>query len=360
MAANYYDSALLAYQGRVMPAYNEAELRELNTEVLAVGLANQKYLMVDIDSIKESTIRPVYGYQFVRKASTNGTAMTAFNTGIQGASAQVPLTWVAFTEEFFTFGTTGYDNVQSFDAIFENEMSQAQRNIRERLRIYLTTNLYTQRTQYNPGGIKNGTWNSSTDAWEISDATKPFANMASIMRQNKYGYSNFDMFCDSALFSLYQYSSNQTANNAQNLSYQFSKTAVAPGAGGYFDNVWEDIILGNEVAIEAAYTTGTALVMPKNSFAFIPWMPKIYREGGGDFESYSGGYGVVGDDKFPEMEYMVHGWKTQIDASATGTNQHGYSQDTVLQWQIGVYVAFQTSVLSNSGESPIYQFALTA
>jgi hypothetical protein len=352
-AANYYDSVLLAFQGRVMPAYNEAELRELNTEVLAVGLQNQKYINADVDAVKESTLRPVYAYQFVRKPSTNGTAMTAFNSGIQGATQQVPLTWVAFTEEFFTYGTTGYDNVESFDLIFNNEMEQAQRNIRERLRIYLTNNLYTNRTAYNPGGIKNANFNASTNAWEIATAPTVFADMASVMRQNKYGYSKFDMFCDSTLFVNYQYTNNQTANNAQNLAYQFAKTPIAPAAG-YFDNVWEDIILGNEVAIEPAYTTGTALVMPKNSFAFIPWMPKIYREGGGDFESYSGGYGVVGDSMFPDMEYMVHGWKTQVDASAS----HGYTQDTILQWQIGIYVAFQTAVISNAGETPIYQFAL--
>lgn len=359
MAANYYDSVLLGYQSAVMPEYNEAELREINTEVLAVGLQNQKYLMdvSQIESIKESTLRPVYGYQFVRKASTNGTAMTAFNTGTQGATAQVPLTWVAFTEEFFTYKTTGYDNVEQFEAIFRNEMSQAQRNIRERLRVYIMNNLYTNRTAYDPGAgvVKNATFNSGTNAWEISDSTKFFANMASVMRQRYYGYSNYDMFCDSVLYPQYQYTIAQGVNNAANLAYQFAKSPVVPGTGGYFNNVWEDIMLGNQVAIPAAYTKGTAIVMPKNSFAFIPWMPKIYRSGGGDFESYSGGYGVIGDDMFPDMEYMVHGWATQADTSAN----NGYTQDTVMQWQVGIYVAFQKAVINTpSTDSPIFNFAL--
>jgi hypothetical protein len=356
MAANYYDSALVKYQGKVLPQYNEAELRELNTETLAVGLQNQKYINVDVDSIKESTIRPVSGYQFVRKPSTNGTAMTAFNTGIQSASAEVPLNWVCFTEEFFTYGVTGFDNVEKYTDIYYNELSQAQRNLRERLRVYIMQNLYASRSSYNAGGIKNATFNASNSCWELSNATRPFGDIASVMRQNKYGYSGYDMFCDSALYPLYQYQIAQGVGNAVNTSYQFNKTSVAPGMGGMFNNVWEDITLGNEVPIEAAYTNGTAIVMPKYSFAFIPWMPKIYRDGGGDFESYSGGYGVVGDSMFPNMEYMVHGWKTQQDTSAN----HGYTQDTVLQWQIGIYVAFQKAVMSNAGESPIYQFALTA
>ena len=353
-AANYYDSALFGFQGRVNPDYNKAELRELDTEVLTVGLENQKYLMgVDeISRIKESTVRPVYGYQYVRKPSTNGTAMTAFNTGIQGASAQVPLTWIAFTEEFYTYGTTGFDNVMNPFELFDNEMQQAQRNLRERLRISLTNNLFTNRTTYYAGNIKNATWDSANDAYTISDSNKVWANMASVMRQNKYGYSKYDVFADSALYSNFEYSIAQGTMNATNLAYQFAKTAVEPGAGGRMNNIWEDIILSNEVATQ--YSTGTALVLPQNAFAYIPWMPKKYLDGKGDFESYAGGDGIVSDSVIPGLEYMVHGWKTQSDTSAN----HGFTQDYVIQWQIGIYVCFQTAVLSNAGETPIYQFAL--
>lgn len=353
---NYYDSALFGYQGRVNPGYNKAELRELDTEVLTVGLANQQYLMdvKEIESIKESTLRPVYGYQFVRKPSTNGTAMTAFNTGIQGASVQVPLTWIAFTEEFFTYQTTGYDNIMQFNEIFDNEMSQAQRNLRERLRIALTNNLYTNRTGYNPGGIKLGNWNAATTAYEIGDPTKVWADMSSIMRQNKYGYSKYDVFADSTLYSNFEYSIAQGTMNATNLAYQFAKEAVKPGAGGRMNNIWEDIILGNEVLIENAYTNGTAIVLPQQAFAYIPWMPKIYKDGGGNYEDYAGGYSMVADDTIPGLDYMAHGWTTQADTSAN----HGYTQDKVIQWQIGIYVAFQVAVLSNANETPIYQFAL--
>lgn len=357
MAANYYDSVLLGYQSAVMPAYNEAELREINTEVLAVGLQNQKYLMdvTQIESIKESTLRPVYGYQFVRKPSTNGTAMTAFNTGIQGASAQVPLTWVAFTEEFFTYKTTGYDNVMQFEAIFQNEMAQAQRNIRERLRQYIITNLFSNRTQYDPGNINNATWDGANNTYTLGTSTTMWANIASVMRQRYYGYSNYDMFVSSSLYPTYQYTIAQGVNNATNQQYQFNRTPVVPGVGGYFNNVWEDIMLGNtDIGVETPYSN-YALVMPKNSFAFIPWMPKIYREGGGDFESYTGGYGVVGDDMFPDMQYMVHGWATQQDTSAN----NGYTQDVVMQWQIGIYVAFQTAVIETpANDSPIFGFAM--
>jgi hypothetical protein len=357
-ATNYYDSTLFGYQGRVNPDYNKAELRELETEVLTVGLENQKYLMgVDeISRIKESTYRPVYGYQFVRKPSTNGTAMVAFNTGIQGASAQVPLTWIAFTEEFFTYTTTGFDNVLDHQMIWDNEMSQAQRNIRERLRISLTNNLFTNRTGYNPGGISNATWNATTTAWEISSPTQIWSDISSVMRQNKYGYSKYDVFASPQLYTNFQYSAAQGAMNATNLAYQFAKGAVAPGAGGRMDNIWEDIILGNEVPVQGAYTNGVAIVLPQNSFAYIPWMPKIYSDGSGNFEDYAGGYGIVSDDSIAGLEYMVHGWRTQIDASAT----HGFTQDSVIQWQIGVYVCFQTAVLSQATETPIYQFALTA
>ncbi len=362
-ALNYYDSELLAYQAAVNPDYNKAELRELETMVLNVGLQNQEFLMdtPNLTKVKESVNRPVYGYVKQRKASTNGTAMTAFNTGIGGTSAQQTLTWVAFTEEFYFNETTGYDNVFGKPSLFQNEMQQAQRNLRERLRIWLTQQLYAARTNYTPGGIAMATLNTTNAAWEISGnaAQTPWSAMTSVMRQNKYGYSKYDVFGDPLLFaSSYEFQQAQATMNAQNLAYQFDKSSIPPNQGGYFNNIWEDIILGNsaEVPYTGGYASGAALCLPAQSFAFIPWMPQIYLDGSGNYEDYAGGYGTVMDDSIPGMQYMVHGWRTQADTTAA--SGHGYTQDSVTQWQVGFYIAYVTQYLSNANETPIYFFAL--
>lgn len=363
MALNYYDSALLAYQSPVTDDFNKAELRELETQVLNVGLENQSYLMnaKNISAIKESVNRPVYGYVKQRKPTTNGSAMTAFHTGIGGTSAQQTLTWIAFTEEFYFNETTGMDNAFDKYELFHNEMAQAQRNLRERLRVWLTSQIYTNRTGYTPGNISMSSLNTTTNTWEIGGnaAATPWSAMTSTLRQNKYGYSKYDIFADSLMYaSSYEFQIAQGVNNATNTAYQLDKKPVAPQGGGYINNVWEDIILGNpdEVPYSGTYDKGAAIAMPANSFAFIPWMPKIYMDGSGNFEDYAGGYGIVQDDSIPGMEYMVHGWRTQADTTAG--SGHGYTQDSVTQWQVGFYIAYITQYLSNANETPIYFFGL--
>jgi hypothetical protein len=362
--SNYYDSALNGFQSRVSEKYNEAELRELDNGVLSVGLKNTDYIMdaKNVSKVKESVNRPVNTYVKMRKASTNGTGMTAFNTGIGGTSATQVITWVPFTEEFYFNETTGMDNVYDKYELFDNEMSQAQRNIRERVRVWLTNNIYTNRTGYNPGGINNASFNAATNAWEISGAQlqNPWSAMSSVMRQNKYGYSKYDIMADSILYpNSFEFQQAQATQNATNLAYQFDKKSVPPQGGGYIGNVWEDIILGNasEVPYVApGYTNGAAIVMPSNSFGFIPWMPKLYTDGSGNFEDYAGGYGIVQDMTNAGLEYMVHGWRTQADTTAA--SGHGFTQDSVTQWQVGIYLAYVTTYLSNANETPNYFFAL--
>lgn len=362
--SNYYDAALLGHQSRVNPDYNKAELRELETQVLEVGLANQDFLVDQkmLSKFKESVNRPVYGYVKNRKASTGGTAMTAFHTGIGGTASQQAITWIAFTEEFFFNETTGMDNVFDEYELFDNEMLQAKRNLRERLRIWLTSNIYTNRT--GAGTITSAamsTLNTTTNTWEISGnaATTPWAAMTSTMRQNKYGYSKYDVFADSLMYSAsYEFQNAQTADNATHLAYQFDKKGIMPQKGGYLNNIWEDIILGaaGEVPYTGGYTNGAALVMPEKAFAFLPWMPKLYEDGGGNMDDYAGGYGTIDDEVIPGMTYMVHGWRTQADTTAA--SGHGYTQDSVLQFQVGFYIAYMTQFISNANETPIYFFGI--
>lgn len=362
MAANFYDSALLGFQGRVKSGLNANELREKDTAVLSYALDNQQYFetIMNVNEIKQSVQRPVYGYYFNRNASTNGSAMTDFPTGSQGSSAQQALSFVTFTEEFQTFNVTGMDNVFDFAAIFDNQAKQAMRNIRTRVREWLTSNLYTNRTATLPYGVSsilNATFNASTDAYEIS-SPQPYSAMTSVMRQAGYGSSTYDALLDPILYPQYQYTYAQGNMNAANLNYQFDAKAIQPAAGGYFDNVWEDLNLNTAVAVTGGYNLGSALVMPKNSFCFVPWMPELYYSptSSKSFDQYVGGYGTIGDDMYANMEYQIFGWNNQSDTSGS----YGYGQSQTQNWQIGFTAAFVTSYLSNSNETPIYFFALTA
>ncbi len=183
------------------------------------------------------------------------------------------------------------------------------------------------------------------------------------MQQNSYGDSYYDIFMDATMYQNYRFSNAQGVGNATNLAWQFAKMPTAPGAG-YIDNIWQDLNLGTTVATQAGYTNGTCLVMPRSQpFAFVQWMPALYYDSNVNknklnsmdaFSSYTGGYGTIGDDKLAKLNYMLFGWNTQSDTSAT----NGLAQSQTQQWQIGVNIAMITAYISNAGETVIYQFAL--
>lgn len=362
--ANYADSALLGFQGRVRSGLAQAEVRELDTMVLQYALNNQQFFenVVNVNEIKKSVQRPVYGYQFNRITTANGSGMTTQPTGTLGSSVQIPLTFVTFTQNFATYNVSGLDNVFQFGEIFDNQAKQAMRQIRTGIREWMTNNLYTNRTTVLPSVntpvLPGATFNTSTDAWELggASANQPYSAMTSIMRQAGYGSTMFDALFDPTLYYQYEYSAAQGVGNATNLAYQFAKKPTAPGAG-YFDNIWEDLNLGTNVEIQSAYTNGTALVMPKNAFSFVPWMPANYYAPGfsKSFDQYVGGYGTIGDDVYDGLEYQIFGWNNQSDTSGS----YGYAQSQTQNWQIGFTAAFITAQLSNAGETPIYQFAIT-
>lgn len=362
--ANYANSALLGFQGRVRSGLAAAEVRELDTMVLQYALNNQQFFetVMDVNTIKKSVQRPVYGYQLNRITTANGSGMTTFPSGTLGSSVQIPLTFVTFTQNFATYNVSGLDNVFQFGEIFDNQAKQAMRQIRTGIREWLTNNLYTNRTTVLPSvntpALPNVSFNNTNYAWELGGnaSTQYAAAMASVMRQAGYGSTSYDALFDPTLYYQYQYSSAQGTMNATNLNYQFAKVPTMPAAGGYFDNIWEDLNLGSTVAIEPAYTNGSALVMPKNSFAFVPWMPANYYAPGfsKSFDQYVGGYGTIGDDMYDGLEYQIFGWNNQSDTSGN----YGYAQSQTQNWQIGFTAAFVTSQLSNAGETPIYQFAL--
>lgn len=357
--ANYADSALLGYQGRIRQGLAAHETRELDTMVLSYALQNQKFFenVLDVRQVKESVQRPVYGYQFNRITTANGSGMTTFPSGNLGTSVQVPLTFVTFTQNFATYNVSGLDNVMQFGEIFDNEAKQAMRQIRTGIRQWLTNNLYINRTSVLPSvntTIRNANFNSGNACYEIPSAL-PYAAMQSVMQQAGYGNTMYDALFDPTLYVQYLNSSNQGTMNATNLAWQFAKTPTMPGAG-FFDNIWQDLNLGTTVSIESTYTNGTALVMPKNSFAFVPWMPANYYKPGfsKSFDQYTGGYGTIGDDMYNGLNYQIFGWNNQSDTSGS----YGYAQSQTQNWQIGFTAAFVTANLSNAGESPIYQFAL--
>jgi hypothetical protein len=343
--ANFVSSQLLAFQSKIGVGYNAAELRQLQNPILRQSLSYAPYIIGNVEAIKESDKRAVSTYFLKKTVATNGTARNYAPTGVQGDSGQVSLSWVTFSEPFNLNMQTGMDNIFEKEVLLQFHLNDKQRILRERIGTYIVGQLHNNRTQTAPTTTtaRNMTWNNTNKAFEnsLADLNLFYENAASVMRQNKY-YDKFDVVADPIIAKRARFDMFQGAGNAQNLSYQFQS---------YNPNgIMEHSTLGNEVATPYAY--GVALVLPQESFAITPWIPKINRIGDGDYESYNGGYGTVADNTGLPLTYAVRAWSQKADTSAT----NGTVQDIVLQFELSVDIAFNTAPMSVSGETPIYEF----
>lgn len=343
--ADYVSSALLGFQSKINKKFNAAELREQQNPILRKALGYSDFIIANVADIKASDKRTVYTYMLKKMASNTGTARATAPTGVQADSAQITLPWVTFSETLSVFMQVGYDNVFDTMTLLDHQIMQKQMRIRERIGAYIVQQLHSNRTQTAPftTTAKNMTWNATNFAFENDggELTKFFQNAASIMRQNKY-YDKLDAIVDPIIFKQADFLRAQGAANGQNLNFQFSNYNP--------DGIMEHAILGSTVS--TAYTNGVGIVLPNASFALIPWIPKINREGYGDYESFNGGYGTVPDATGAGIDYAVRAWAQKADGSSNGS----VIQDIQIQMELSVDVSFNVAPISTANETAIYEF----
>jgi hypothetical protein len=343
--ADFTSSALLAFQSKINKKYNANELREQQNPILRKALGYSDLIVANVEQIKQSDKRTVYGYFLKRTASTAGTARVAAPTGVQADSGQITLPWVTFSETLGINMQVGMDNVFDTMTLLDYQIIDKQRIIRERIGKYIVTQLHANRTHAAPvtTGTRNAAWNGTNFAWENSSAQANFfyQNVASVLRQNRY-YDKLDVISDPITFKQANFLQFQGAGNQQNLSFQFQ--SFNP------DGIMEHEVLGNEVA--TAYANGCSIVLPNASFAVIPWIPKINRDGFGDYESFNGGFGTLPDAAGQPLTYAVRGWASKADTSSNG----GTVQDIHMDLELSVDISFNVAPISVSGETAIYEF----
>lgn len=343
--ADYIASALLAAQVKIRKGFNDPELRRRQNPILSVGLGNQDFLMVNPKSIKESEKRPVKGYQFTRMPADNGTARSHNFTGPRGDTMEVDLNWGTYTENFSLYRGSGSDNIFTFADMLVNQLAQKQAILRERMGKDLVTNLHAGRTTIANAVVRNATFNATTDAFEITNQEQFFAYVKSVLSQHKYP-GEIDLMVDSVLSPIANKIAAQGTQNGTNTAYSLQG----------IKNILTHDILGTEVAV-AGYANGAiGIALPANSFAFIPWLPERYIKGWGDADTVNGAYSAIPDDSGLPINYSLRVFAEKADGSASG----GTVDDIKYSFQLGADVATQIAEISTAGESPVYEFALTA
>ena len=337
--ANYTASALLAAQAKFIPKFNEPEIRRKQNPALMLAMKNLNVCIPGHQELRKKVDRPVKAYTLKTRAASASVAKAHNHSGTKADSQETTLAWVQFVEPFKILRKQGQSNVFDYAAQLQHEITESARNIHSRAGTAALAYLQSNRTQLaapSTGGA--GTWDAVNFALLVDAADKNnfYQNAASFMRkQNHRGM--FDVIADSKQYRLSQYIANQGGGNATNLGWQLSDMNVL--------ETTEDI--------DSNFTDGCALIMPEGHFAGLPWNDPLNLQGDGDYDSYTGGYGVIQDPLGSGLMFDFHAYTDRADGSAAG----GGVQDKVLEGEITLTIGWALPPLSTANESVVYEIA---
>lgn len=340
--ANFSPSNLVKAQGILKDQFTASEMREKVLPALKLGLANGDPLIPNAAELRKREDRAVSGYSMKRQSRATTASRTATHTGTSGDSMELPFTWTTYADTF-TISLKQMDtNVFSFEQALAQNIKNCILNIHAEVETDTIAFLLSNRNQNPVNTTPLGTravWNAVNFAWEVAAGDeKQFYQIAKqIMLGNKYNQNAFDVISSQLNAVNGDFWVNQGAGNAQNTAFQFSGLNIATSID----------------LTDANYTNGVSLIMPKEQFALIDWIPKQNRMGHGDYNSYLGGYGSMADPTGSGLTFAVHGYALRADTSAA----NGVAQDDQMEFEISVDIATALCPLSNSNETIVYEVA---
>lgn len=334
--ANFSPSNLLTAQALLADRFKSAESRLKLSPVLSLGLGNQDILIPNHLELRKRADRAVEAYVLKRSKRATTSTKTHNHTGNRGDSFAMPLSWSRFTDVFSISMEQLENNMFEFNQVLAQQLQNAMQNVLVDAEEAAVASLFANRTQIN-AATAGGTFNATDDVFEITEQTRFYQIVQSMMRANDYR-GVYDVITNQNAFINAQYAAAQGGGNSANLSFQFQNLNIAES---------------NDLA-HAGYTEDIALVMPQGSFACLPWIDQKNRSGYGDYMSYNGGKGSMRDPFGLGIDFAIHGYSQRADASAS----NGTTQDLVMEFEISIDMAFPISPLSASTESVVFEAAL--
>lgn len=341
--ANFDTSNLLTAQTMVNDKYKQPEMRMKPAPAFSLLTSNENFLIVGAETLKTRDDRPIEAHLLARTKRTSGSARAHNHTGTLDDSQKVTLTWSTKSDKFKISLKLLDKSVFDFNTVLANKIEQACMNILEDKETEAIAYLRAQRATQQPATLKGATFNSDTDVIEIDaaeiEAKRFFARLRSAMRQNYFG-NQIDIIADSNVIVTAEFLAAQSTGNATNFGYQFMGLNIA-----------ESVELNN-----TDYAGGTVLAMPQGSVGALNWIPKQNRQGYGDYNSYTGGYGTF---QFLGYTFALHGYSDRADTSAT----NGDAQDLVMEFEVSLDSSYNKSPLSYTTgrtDSVIIEFGQTS
>lgn len=341
--ANFDTSAWAKAQSQLLKTYKDAEMRTIDPVVLRMVLGTTGIMLPDYKELKKSVARPVEGNFLTRTSRALGTGGPIHNhSGSQGVSAIQTFTWVPYDDKTVTTLKESNNSIFTMEQLGANKMVNVANNFAEDLEGRASAFITANRTGVNTATVE-GTFNATNDAFEITESTngnRAIQISKSVMKLNKYAKFDYVVVCDTVSFNKFQFDAAQGSSNNTNLSFQYQGVTFL-----------HDINLSAAAAaIDASYTLGFWEIVPSGSVSALPWMPIQNVVGEITPESMYGNF----FDPLTGLNIATHSYWTRID----GTSLGGNTQDTSIETQFFVYVAFNTVPLTTATESAIFAFAL--
>lgn len=334
---NFDVSNLLTAQTMVSDNFKNAEMRMKPAPAFELLTGNDNFLIVAAETLKTRDDRPIEAHLLSRTKRASGSARSYAHNGTIDDSQKVTLLWTT-KKDIFAISLKLLDkSVFDFDTVLANKFHQACMNILEDKESEAIAYLRANRATVQPTGLKGGAFNTPFTAIDITAPTAAsfYQRVKSIMKQNLFS-GQLDIIADPNLMIAAEYLQAQGSNNGVNTAYQFPNLKIV-----------ESIELA-----DANYANGVALAMPSQAVAALNWIPKQNRQGWGDYNEYTGGYGTF---MFMGYQFAVHGYSQRADTSMS----NGDAQDILMQFEVSLDTSYNKSPLTavaNRTDSVIIEF----
>lgn len=340
--ANYTLANLVKAQTKLAGEFANNDNRYRIPAVFLLYLQEVGSFFPDYKQLKTSEKRELEANYFVRTAGALSTAgFTHDHTGTGGDSGTLPIVWQPYSRNFSMTIKQADGSIFDFQEELNNEIRQKIIDFADGLDAVSGEYSFTNRTGVNTAALK-GTFNATDDVYVIDGNFKE--ESISITRAvadiNKYQNQVLDIVCDSVSFTTFQKQAAQGAQNSTNLSFQFNGVTF----------VHDPLMGARALALNANYTEGFWVAIPRGMVSCLDWIPRTNRQG---IKTSVNLYGSL-LNPVDGLQYAVHSYETRAD----GTAVNGETQDVLTQTQMGIYLSFNHAPSSVVDDTPLMAFAV--
>jgi hypothetical protein len=340
--ANFATAALVKAQAKLIGAFQSGELRFRDPAVHKLFLRNTNIMFPDYTALRTQENRTVETNYVIRQSRALGTGRSHNHTGAQGDSAIMTPAWTTHNDKFVSTIKEAGNNIYTLEEMHMAKMNNVVANFAEGLETVAAAFLFANRSGVNVATAE-GTFDATDDTFEITASTngaRAIQITRMVMDINKYQGMGYTIVCDSIAFNKFQYDAAQGISNATNTSFQFQGVEF----------IHDPSLTAAAAGLVSAYDLGYWIVVPDGMIAALPWIPTQNRNGVVNVEN---SYGQL-MNPIDSSSYAVHSYQERID----GTSLGGYTQDTKLESEISIDIAYVVAPLTVATESPLMAFAL--